>query len=362
MSRYDLEDQDLERLLVDQPRYRLGQLKRALYEELLEIDDLSVFPKALRQRLGDSSELASALVPIKEQVADRGQTIKWLFELQDGAAIETVLMHYRKHTTVCISSQAGCAMACTFCATGHAGYTRQLSTGEIVEQVVRASRAARASGRRLDHIVFMGMGEPFANFKNVWRAVERFTSDMGLSARHITLSTVGIVPQINLLADKALQVNLAVSLHAANNDLRSELVPINRRYPIEVLVRSLEDYVEKTHRRISFEWALIAGVNDSARDVAELAAIAYPLKAHVNLIPLNPIAPDEPSSMNGSSPEQVERFADGLRDLGVNATVRRTRGRSIDAACGQLAGKTTVTLVRKPMQEESKTANREPGF
>ncbi len=348
MSRYDLEDADLELLLEGQQRYRVAQLKKALYEDLIDVADLSVFPKALRERIGNAPELASALDPISQQVADRGQTMKWLFRLQDGAAIESVLMHYRKHTTVCISSQAGCAMACSFCATGRSGYTRQLSVGEIVEQVVRAAMAARTSGRRLDHVVFMGMGEPFANFNNVWRAVERITGDMGLGARHVTLSTVGLVPQINQLADKALQVNLAVSLHAANDDLRSELVPINRRYPIGTLVRSLEHYVERTHRRITFEWALIAGVNDSARDVAELASIAFPLKAHVNLIPLNPIDTDDLSSMQGSSPEQVERFAGGLGDLGINTTVRRTRGRSIDAACGQLAGKAAAILKEKP--------------
>jgi len=250
-------------------------------------------------------------------------------------------------------------MACSFCATGHAGYSRQLTTGEIVEQVVRASRAARTAGRRLDHVVYMGMGEPLANFNNVWRSVERIIGDMGLGARHVTLSTVGIVPQIKSLALKPLQVNLAVSLHAANNGLRSELVPVNRRYPIEMLVSSLEDYVARTHRRISFEWALIAGVNDSARDVAELAAISYPLKAHVNLIPLNPITPDEPFSMRGSSPEQVERFAGGLRELGINVTIRRTRGRSIDAACGQLAGKVAVTLRKRDTPDGAVTVANE---
>ena len=344
MSRYDLEEQDFERILSGQPGYRIAQLKRALFEELTEIDDLSVFPKDLRHRLRDSVDLKYALSPVSEQVADQGLTTKWLYALHDGVAVETVLMHYRKHSTVCVSSQAGCAMACSFCATGKAGYSRQLSTGEIVEQVVRASRAARAQRRRLDHVVFMGMGEPFANFKHVWRAIERFTEDMGLGARHITVSTVGIVPQIRLLAEKPLQINLAVSLHAANNQLRSSLVPVNRRYPIEMLVASLEDYMEKTHRRISFEWALIENVNDSARDVAELAAIAFPLKAHVNLIPLNPIGANSSDAMNGSSPETVEYFADGLRNLGVNVTVRRTRGRSIAAACGQLAGTTAVDL------------------
>lgn len=348
MSRYDLEDRELQEILVDQPSYRVAQLKQGLYEQLCEPDELTVFPKSLREQLSALDALSPALEMVTEQVADRGQTIKWLFRLDDGAAIETVLMHYRNHTTVCVSSQVGCAMACSFCATGHAGYTRHLSTGEIVEQVVRAARAARASGRRLDHVVFMGMGEPFANFDRVWRSVERIVGDLGLAARHVTLSTVGLVPQIKLLADKALQVNLAVSLHAANNELRSELVPMNKRYSIEVLVKSLEEYFDKTHRRISFEWALIAGVNDSARDIAELASIANPLRAHVNLIPLNPIMTDEPFAMTGSSPERVEDFAEGLRELGVNVTVRRTRGRSIDAACGQLANTSRIELRNRP--------------
>jgi 23S rRNA (adenine2503-C2)-methyltransferase len=347
MSRYDLENEQLGELLIGEPGFRVNQLKDGLYKQLVEIDELTVFSKTLRDRLSADERLASSLAIITEQVADHGQTIKWLFGLHDGAEIETVLMHYRNHSTVCISSQAGCAMACTFCATGHGGYTRQLSVGEIVEQVVLASRRARSDGRRVDHVVFMGMGEPFANFDRVWRAVERIVHDLGLAARHVTLSTVGLIPQINLLADKPLQVNLAVSLHAANNASRSELVPINRRYPIERLVESLERYFDKTHRRISFEWALIAGVNDSSKDVAELAMIANSLRAHVNLIPLNPIQTDEPFSMEGSSPERVESFAEELRELGVNTTVRRTRGRSIDAACGQLAARTRVEITRQ---------------
>ncbi len=347
MSRYDLEDSDLAELLVGEPSYRLKQLHDGLYQKFSEVDELSVFPRALRERLSLRTELDSALEIVTELSADDGKTVKWLFRLHDSSEIETVLMHYRDYSTVCISSQAGCAMACTFCATGHGGYTRQLTTGEIVEQVVFAARRSRESGRRLDHVVFMGMGEPFANFDRVWRAVERIVNDLGLASRHVTLSTVGLVPQILLLADKPFQVNLAVSLHAANNELRTSLVPINRRYPLEVLVPALEHYFARTHRRISFEWALIAGVNDSSPDAIELASIARQLRAHVNLIPLNPIQTDAPFSMEGSSPERVEEFADELRELGVNTTVRRTRGRSIDAACGQLAARTPIQIGRR---------------
>jgi 23S rRNA (adenine2503-C2)-methyltransferase len=246
-------------------------------------------------------------------------------------------MHHEHHSTVCVSSQAGCAMACSFCATGEAGYRRHLTTGEILEQVVRAGRAARAGGRRLDHVVFMGMGEPFANFDRVWAATERIVGDLDLAARHVTISTVGVVPKIRLLATKALQVNLAVSLHAGNDTLRNELVPLNRRYPIATLVAALEDYAAATNRRISFEWALMNGVNDTVRDAAELTAIARHLHAHVNVIPLNPTLGGTARGLCGSPPARVRAFRDELRANGVNVTVRRTRGREINAACGQLA-------------------------
>lgn len=226
-------------------------------------------------------------------------------------------------------------MGCGFCATGQAGFTRQLSSGEIVEQVVAAARAARLGGRRLSNVVFMGMGEPMANYPRVWAAVEAIHDDLGIGARQITISTVGLVPGIRRLAAARLPVGLAVSLHAANDALRDTLVPINRRWPIAQLMTACRDYVEATGRRLSFEWALIDGVNDSPDDVSELAGLASRLRAHVNLIPLNP-TPGWPT--RGTPPEGVRVFAEGLRVLGVNATVRQTRGRSIDAACGQLAG------------------------
>lgn len=226
-------------------------------------------------------------------------------------------------------------MACGFCATGQAGYERNLTTGEIVEQVVRAARAA-AEGptpRRLSNIVFMGMGEPMANYDRVWEAVRRIHGDLGLSARHLTISTVGIIPGIRRMADEDLPVNLAVSLHAANDRLRDELVPINRRYPLADLYDACADYLRVKNRRLSFEWALIDGVNDRGSDAEELAVAARRLRAHVNLIPLN-ATPGWPTT--GSSPARVEAFRDLLRGMGVNATVRANRGNEIDAACGQL--------------------------
>jgi 23S rRNA (adenine2503-C2)-methyltransferase len=242
-------------------------------------------------------------------------------------------MHYPDRSTVCVSSQAGCAMACGFCATGQAGFDRHLTTGEIVEQVVRARTRAAADGRRLSNIVFMGMGEPFANYDRTWAAGERLHDDLGIGARHLTLSTVGVVPGIRRLAAERLPVNLAVSLHVANDLERDELVPINRRYPLATLAQACAEYVDATHRRLSFEWALIHDVNDTDRHARELADYARPLRAHVNLIPLNPTPG---YAVRGSSGERVRAFARLLGELGVNATVRRTRGTEIDAACGQL--------------------------
>jgi 23S rRNA (adenine2503-C2)-methyltransferase len=244
-------------------------------------------------------------------------------------------MHYADRSTVCVSSQAGCAMGCGFCATGQAGFDRHLTTGEIVEQVVCAARRARDDGRRLANVVFMGMGEPLANYDPCWAAVERLHADLGLSARHLTLSTVGIVPGIRRLAGESLPVNLAVSLHAADDELRDELVPINRRYPLSTLMDACTAYLLAKGRRLSFEWALIDGVNDRPRDARLLVQRArqLPLPAHVNLIPLNPTPG---YAMRGSTRERVREFRDELRAGGVNVTVRRTRGTDIDAACGQL--------------------------
>jgi 23S rRNA (adenine2503-C2)-methyltransferase len=246
--------------------------------------------------------------------------------------VETVLMEYADRVTVCVSTQAGCAMACQFCATGQAGFQRHLTGGEIVEQVAVAMRAARP--RRVSNVVFMGMGEPLANYDRVWSAVGRLHGDMGLSARHLTLSTVGIVPGIRRLATESLPVNLAVSLHAANDALRDELVPINRRYPLGLLAQACAEYVAASGRRLSIEWAMIDGVNDSGSDAEELAAFALPLGAHVNLIPLNPTPG---YAVVGSTASRVRRFRDELGAQGVNATIRVTRGVEIDAACGQLA-------------------------
>jgi len=332
-TRFDVTRDELGAILAGQPRYRLDQVWAGLYEQLASPSELTVLPKALRAELEETLPLA--LVPVTEQTSDKGETVKWLWELADGTKVETVLMHYDERSTVCVSSQAGCAMGCGFCATGQAGFDRQLTIGEIVEQVVRAARRARDDGRRLSNVVFMGMGEPLANYDATWAAVERMHGDIGLSARHLTVSTVGIVPGIRRLATEALPVNLAVSLHAADDALRDELVPINRRYPLSTLMDACAGYLQAKGRRLSFEWALIDGVNDRDQDARLLVerSRSLPLPAHVNLIPLNPTPG---YAVRGSPPGRVREFRDRLREGGVNATIRRTRGTEIDAACGQL--------------------------
>jgi 23S rRNA (adenine2503-C2)-methyltransferase len=340
-TRFDVERDQLAALLDGEPRYRLDQVWSGLYQQLQSPAELTNVPKALRARLEEV--LPEALTPVTEQISDRGDTVKFLWQLAGGSRIETVLMLYPGRATVCVSTQAGCAMACGFCATGQAGFTRQLTTGEIVEQVVRAARRARELERRVSNVVFMGMGEPLANDAAVWATVERLHADVGMSARHLTISTVGIVPGIRRLAERPLPVNLAVSLHAANDRLRDELVPINKRYPLAELTAACADYLRQRGRRLSFEWALIDGVNDRPSDATELAAIArrLPLHAHVNLIPLNP-TPGWPT--RGTPPDRVEAFRARLEDLGVNVTVRRNRGTDIDAACGQLAAGQPVAV------------------
>ncbi len=344
-TRYAVSREQLAAVLADQPRYRVDQVWSGLYGNLASPAEMTALPKSTRERL--EGELPLALDEVARQVSDAGDTVKFLWALDGGARIETVLMLYPDRATVCVSSQAGCAMACGFCATGQAGFARHLSSGEIVEQVVRAARHARDLGRRVSNVVYMGMGEPLANEDAVWSSVERIHGDLGMSARHLTVSTVGIVPGIRRLAERDLPVNLAVSLHAANDALRDELVPINRRYPIDALLGACRSYLRAKGRRLSFEWAMIDGVNDRDSDAVELARLCrrLPLAAHVNLIPLNP-TPGWPTT--GSPARRVREFRDALGDLGVNVTVRRNRGNDIAAACGQLAaGQPVAATIRR---------------
>jgi 23S rRNA (adenine2503-C2)-methyltransferase len=334
-SAYEYTKPELAELLAGEPRYRVDQVWQGLWNEGQVIGEITTIPKALRSRL--AAQFPASIEVANDVQSDRGATRKWVFRLFDGATIETVLMTYHDRVTVCVSSQAGCAMGCTFCATGQAGFARHLSAGEVLEQVMFAARAA--APRRLSNVVFMGMGEPLANYKVTVDVVKRLHGYKGLSARHLTVSTVGVAPAIERLAQEGLALTLAVSLHAANNETRNELVPLNRRYPLERLHEACVNWIATTSRRLSFEWALIDGVNDTDQAIDELAQYAGSLRAHVNLIPLNPT----PGYLvRGSSAQRVHEFRDGLEALGINATVRSTRGRSIDAACGQLAAVTNA--------------------
>jgi 23S rRNA (adenine2503-C2)-methyltransferase len=334
-SIYEYSKEELADLLVDEPRYRLDQLFQGLWADALAIGEITTIPKSLRARLTDA--FPSSLEVLDDVASDHGSTRKWVFRLEDGSTIETVLMRYEGRVTVCVSSQAGCAMGCTFCATGQMGFSGHLSVGQVLEQVMFAARAA--APLRLSNVVFMGMGEPLENYRVTVQVLRRLHEYRGLSARHLTVSTVGVAPAIERLAREGLPLTLAVSLHAANDETRNELVPLNRRYPLERLHRACATWIETTGRRLSFEWALIDGVNDTDEAIEELAEYATSLHAHVNLIPLNPT----PGYLvRGSSAARVIEFREGLQRRGVNATVRNTRGRSIAAACGQLASVTNA--------------------
>jgi 23S rRNA (adenine2503-C2)-methyltransferase len=313
-----------------EPRYRADQLYEGLWTNRTPLDELTALPKALRARLAEA--LPDALAAITTQTSSDGETTKWLWRAADGAQVETVLMNSKDRATVCVSSQAGCAMGCTFCATGQAGFERHLAVGEIVEQVVRAQHATT---QRVSHVVFMGMGEPLANVETVCTALERLNEDLGISARHLTVSTVGVVPGMVRLAAHPLPVTLAVSLHAADDDLRATLVPLNRRYPLAAVIDAARDYAAIKGRRVTFEYACIEGVNDEPHQADLLARRLKGLRggAHVNLIPLNPTG-----DFAGQPPdrERINRFASHLAGAGVTVTVRRNRGVDIDAACGQL--------------------------
>ena len=340
---YDLTREQLAERLVaaGEPAFRAKQVWSQLWKRGATYDQMSDISPALRGRLAE--ELPIGVEVLTERTADRGATRKALLRLGQHV-VEAVLMGYPDRVTVCISSQAGCAMGCTFCATGQMGLQNNLTAGEISAQAVWARReAARlpaSTPQRLTNVVFMGMGEPFANQRHVFASLSQLTDPaaFGLGARHITVSTVGIVPGIERLAERAPQVGLAVSFHAASDELRNQLVPPNTRYPLHKLERAIADWRLRTRRRPSIEWALIDRVNDTTEQAELLAPIARRLGAHVNLIPLNP-TPGYP--VLGSPPARIRRFVDALERLRVNVTVRDTRGRSIDAACGQLALATT---------------------
>ncbi|EFA23108.1 23S rRNA m2A2503 methyltransferase [Bifidobacterium gallicum DSM 20093 = LMG 11596] len=330
------------------PKFRVNQLAKHYYDHFdVNAADFTDFPAAHRGQAAQTF-FPQLITEVMRQVADDGQTIKTLWDLFDGSRIESVLMRYPNRATLCISSQVGCGMGCPFCATGQLGLTRNMSTGEILEQVRVAARMMRegevAGGPgRLSNIVFMGMGEPMGNYKSVMSAVRQISAmppdGFGISARNITVSTVGVVPGIRKLAQEGLPVRLAVSLHAPSDELRDKLVPMNKRFNTKQVLDAAHDYYLASNRRVSIEYALMRGINDQAEHARLLAKRLNHYGdnwAHVNPIPLNPI---EGSKWTASKPEDEQQFLDILHRAGITATMRDTRGQDIDGACGQLAAK-----------------------
>jgi 23S rRNA (adenine2503-C2)-methyltransferase len=350
---YALTRDELERFVgeLGEPRYRADQITSWLVRGVDEPERMTDLPSGLRATLEERFAPARPEL-VAHTVADAGHTHKLLLRFPDGEAIETVLMLYPKRATVCISTQAGCALGCPFCATGQAGFRRQLTAGEVVRQVVVADAALRSGAIGDEHlpddapdhvtnVVYMGMGEPLANLPATLASV-RWLHDpdgFGLSARSITVSTVGLTPGIRRLAEVGLPVTLAVSLHASTDELRDELVPINRTHPLAEVEQAMRDYRDATNRRVSIEWCLIGDVNDDELQADRLAAVATRLRAHVNVIPMNPtpgVRWKEPTRARTTA------FVDRLRARGAQVTLRDTRGRDADAACGQLLASYTL--------------------
>src|SRR5438874_75303 len=316
------------------PAYRHAQVIASVMHGAPSFDEMHELPRSLRAEL-DSAFRIRSLRPIANSEADRSLTTKTLYELDGGHTVEAVVMRYPDRSTLCISSQAGCPVGCPFCATGKFPFGRNLDAHEIEEQAVDAARLLAAEGRRLSHVVFMGMGEPFINYKAVIESVRRISDPerLAISPRRIVVSTSGVIPRIEQLREEKLPVTLAISLHAARDELRDVLVPINRKYPVRDLVQASQSYAKASGRRVSYEWVMLAGVNDSERDAQELGALLRRKLAHVNLIPFNPV---DGTPYAAPSREGAQRFRELVAAQGLNVTVRDTRGREADAACGQL--------------------------
>jgi 23S rRNA (adenine2503-C2)-methyltransferase len=353
---YDLSFEDLNGLLKswEEPSYRVMQIWEGLYQKYWSLmDEFTAIPKSLRKKLSDyflSGQQVydkplgyQTLKPISKQESSDGETIKTLFSIKGDFLVEAVLMRYKKRQTLCISTQAGCAMGCVFCATGQMGFKRQLSSGEIVEQVVYYARDLARLNEQVTNIVIMGMGEPFHNYDATLTAVDRLNDPRGfnLGARRFTISTVGLIPGIRRFTNERRQVNLAISLHAADDELRSQLLPINKKYPLSELLPACLEYVHTTHRRLSFEWALIQGKNDTTEQANLLAKMLQDFKVgrsilcHVNVIPLNPT---KNYLGQASTHQRAISFQKTLEQNGIPCTIRLRRGIDIEAGCGQLAG------------------------
>jgi 23S rRNA (adenine2503-C2)-methyltransferase len=341
---YNLSYSELEAQMqaLGQPGFRAKQIWVAIYQNFrTSPHEITTLPKDMREKL-DNTFSFKALTPTQAIESPDGRTIKTLFKLQDHHAIEAVLMYYDDRRTLCISSQSGCGVGCSFCATGQMGLARNLTSGEIIAQVLYYARFLAENDERVSNLVVMGMGEPFLNYINVMEALNRLNNPdaFGLGARRISISTVGVVPKIIEFADEGMQYNLAISLHTVDDDLRSKLIPINQKYPVNKLLGACRYYARQTSRRVTFEYALIQNVNDSVQDAEALARKIRGMICHVNLIPLNPTAGYD---KQGTRPENVEAFRSTLAENNISCTVRLRRGIEIQAGCGQLAIKAEST-------------------
>ena len=331
---YNLEELKYEIINLGEKGYRAEQIFKWIYiDRVSSFDEMTNLPKSLREKLKENYCMNNFNI-IKKQESSDG-TKKYLLDVLDGNAIESVLMKYHHGNTICVSSQIGCKMGCKFCASTGIKFIRNLSSGEIVEQLLTVEKD---SGEKISNIVFMGIGEPLDNYENVINAIKIINNPKGLNigARHISISTSGIVPKIYDLANENIQCTLSISLHSSNNEKRSEMMPINKKYNIEELIKACKDYISKTNRRISFEYALAKDNNDNLDDAKRLVNLLHGMICHVNLIPINKI---ENGSFEKTNNENIIKFRDYLNDHGIVATIRRELGSDIDAACGQLRRK-----------------------
>ena len=335
---YDLNFSELDALMSEwgEPVYRAQQIWQGLYRQYWSSpEQFTNIPKSVRMLLAENLEFKALSLATTLNSSD-GQTVKSLFKLPDGKSIEAVLMRYEKRNTLCISSQAGCAMGCVFCGTGQMGFKRHLSSGEIVAQVMYYAFLLHSENAVVTNVVLMGMGEPFHNYDNTLAAIDRLNDQLGYNfgARRFTISTVGLVPAIRRFAAEKRQVNLAISLHAADDDLRTSMLPVNKRYPIDELLAACREYIAATGRRVTFEWALINEVNDNPEQAILLASKLKGMLCHVNAIPLNPTLG---YSGQATTRERAEKFKQILNGHGIPCTIRLRRGIDIQAGCGQLA-------------------------
>ena len=331
---YNLEELKKEMIELGEKPFRAEQIFKWVHQEKVKtFEEMTNLSLELRKKLEENYTMCNYKI-LKKQESKDG-TIKYLFDVLDGNAIETVLMRYHHGNSICVSSQIGCKMGCKFCASTGINFIRSLTSGEIVEQIIAVEQD---TGEKISNVVFMGIGEPFDNYDNVVNAIRIINNPKGLNigARHISISTSGIVPKIYQLAEENIQCTLSISLHATSNEKRSSMMPVNKAYPLEELMKACKEYIKKTNKRISFEYALVKDNNDNLQDAKELVKLLKGMLCHVNLIPINKI---ENGKFDKSSNENIMKFRDYLNDHGIVATIRRELGSDIDAACGQLRRK-----------------------